>query len=492
MKQEKPEMLKAKIAPHIVEIIGELQNAGYEAYIVGGAVRDFLLNRNPKDYDLSCAATPEQIRRVFKRRHTMIIGRRFKLVHLFHEREIIEISTFRRRPSSTGAAALKGGKPRGNTPEHMIFRDNEYGSEEEDALRRDFTVNAVFYDPVHDKVKDFTGHGLADIKDGIVRTIGEPILRFEEDPVRILRAIKLVGQYGFKMDPETEEAVKCSLDLILHVSNSRLTLELEKILKSPYGDQIIEAFHKYGFLKRFLPWLEAKWNTPEREYMSKIWHLRNERVRSGEYRDSISLVMSLLALPFAETKLGENGVGGLWEYRHEIDYDLEDMLRAVMSPRAPTRRALAAAVRNLMLQTRMKEATGAKSVMRHPGYPHARELALIQNKLLWQIPDFEEIWPPARHQSSDFAPERDHQPQRRSRHGGRIDERPPFGQRGNKRIEKQDADDVEEREEFESEQNDEPSIEEVKKGSQQQPDDALNSQSEGLWSSVKGWLRLGY
>ena len=398
-------MLKPKIAPHIVSIVKEIQDAGFEAYIVGGAVRDFLLNRPPKDYDLSCSATPEQIRKVFKHRRTLIIGRRFRLVHLFHEREIIEISTFRRRPTETGIAQVKGkGKAHRDTPENMIFRDNEYGSAEEDALRRDFTVNAVFYDPVNDKIVDYTGLGISDIHSKIVRTIGDADLRFEEDPVRILRAIKLVGQYGFTMDDETKASVESSLDLILHVSNSRLTLEFEKILKSPYGDQIMEAFHRYGVLKRFLPFVDAHWDTPQGRYMRDLWRIRNERVRAKEYRDSISLAMALMVLPFAEARFGAKEPGGLWDYFPGIDYELADLLRAVTSPRSPTRRALAASIRTLMMQTRIKDASGSKKVQRHPGYPHARELGIIQNALTWQIPNFEEIWTEAHHHSSDFVP----------------------------------------------------------------------------------------
>ncbi len=404
-------MLKPKIAPHIVEIVKEIQDAGFEAYIVGGAVRDFLLNRQPKDYDLSCSATPEQVRRVFKRRRTLIIGKRFRLVHLFHNREIIEISTFRRRPVD-GAGKRPGDK---HAPENMIFRDNEYGCAEEDALRRDFTVNAVFYDPVHDKLIDFTGQGLDDIHGSVVRTIGEPQLRFEEDPVRVLRALKLVGQYGFTMEPETKAAVEASLDLIMHVSNSRLTLEFEKILKSPYGDLILDAFHKHGFLRRFLPVLDANWNTAQGRYMRRLWRRRNERVLAKQYRDSISLVMSLLALPFLEKDFGDASQGGLWEYRPGMEYGFKDAIGALIEPRAPTRRAIAASIRTLLLQPRLKKASSCKKTQRHPGYPHARELAIIQNEVLWKIPGFEELWPAPQHHSSDSAPFR----------GGRR--RPPRG-----------------------------------------------------------------
>lgn len=223
--------LRPKIAPYIVEIISQLQNAGYEAYIVGGAVRDFLLNRQPKDYDLSTSATPEQIKKVFRDRHVLIIGKRFRLVHLHHHGEIIEISTFRKRPQDQ--TELR--RPGKQAPEHMIFQDNEFGTAEEDAWRRDFTINAIFYDPVNDKIVDYTGMGMKDLAAKTVRSIGDPVLRFEEDPVRILRALKLVGQYDFTMDAETESAVTKCIEFIVHASASRLTLELEKIHENPYG-----------------------------------------------------------------------------------------------------------------------------------------------------------------------------------------------------------------------------------------------------------------
>ena len=113
-------------------------------------------------------------------------------------------------------------------------------------------MNALFYDPVHDKLCDFTGKGVEDIQNGIVRAIGTPALRFEEDPVRILRALKLVGQYGFRLEPETEKALLSAIPLIRLASDSRMTLEMEKILKNPYGEQILETFHQYGFLQYFL------------------------------------------------------------------------------------------------------------------------------------------------------------------------------------------------------------------------------------------------
>ena len=169
-------IFQPQIAPYITDIIAGLQEAGYEAYLVGGAVRDFLLQRQPKDYDISTSATPEEVKKVFKKNRVMIIGRRFRLVHFYHGQEIIEISTFRKKPESVKATERPARVQ--DAPENMIFRDNEFGTVQEDAERRDFTVNALFYDPVNDKLYDFTGMGVDDIKKGIVRAIGNPQVRF--------------------------------------------------------------------------------------------------------------------------------------------------------------------------------------------------------------------------------------------------------------------------------------------------------------------------
>ena len=146
------------VAPHVVDLISELQNAGYEAYIVGGAIRDLLLGRKPKDFDISTSATPEEVRAVFGRRIARIIGKRFRLVHVEYSGELFEVSTFRRAPTRTAANSKK------ELPENLILSDNSFGTAEEDAWRRDFTVNALFYDPVNSELLDYTGQGIDDIR----------------------------------------------------------------------------------------------------------------------------------------------------------------------------------------------------------------------------------------------------------------------------------------------------------------------------------------
>ena len=383
--------IQKEIAPHITGIVARLQDAGYEAYVVGGAVRDLLLGRKPKDYDIATSATPSEVRKVFRDRRTLLIGRRFQLVHLFHKDEIVEISTFRRRPVQDQQAFRKNDRP---APEHMIFQDNEFGNAQEDAFRRDFTVNALLYDPVENEYADHTGMGRKDLEDRIVRSIGNPMIRFEEDPVRILRALKLAGQYGFSIEKETEEAIGKSLHLITLVSPSRLTLELEKILKNPYSHEILRVFRKYGFLRYFLPYIDKNFDTEECRYFFALLEKRNNRVLARSYRDSISVGMSVFTLPFMERCCAVNGgreyvPGSLWENRPSFE-DFEDLLHAVLHPQTPTRRSVAAAVKILMMQPRLKGIRSMKeqdiaALPRNKSYSHARELAIIQNEVNWKM-----------------------------------------------------------------------------------------------------------
>ena len=410
-----PTSLKNKVDPYILDVIGRLRSAGFETYLVGGAVRDILLDRTPKDYDVSTSATPEEIRRVFRDRHTLIIGRRFRLVHLIRGRDITEISTFRKRPDQEEQADRP--KRCENAPENMIFHDNSFGSSRDDAFRRDFTVNAIFYDPVDDRLVDHTGLGVKDLRDGVVRTIGNPALRFEEDPVRVLRAIKLVGQYGFAMEPETGKAVRDSIELICHASPSRLSLELEKILRNSYTGSILKAFHDYGFLRYYLPELDSKFGTPQMDYALALLNLRGERIRGGIFRASLSTAVAMVALPFAEDEIGHTEPGGLWEPYYGVESDLRHLVLRMFSPLVLTHRTTSDTVCNLVMQPRFFFHRKLHAIADRKGYPGAREFALIQNLVAWHIPGFEESCPlPVRTSSG---PKRRRQ---RRRRGGRGEE----------------------------------------------------------------------
>lgn len=382
--------IKAKIAPYVVETVEQLQSAGHETYIVGGAVRDSMLDRVPKDYDISTSATPRQICKVFGHKRTFIVGRRFRLVHLHHGKEVIEISTFRQEPNRKKQDIRPRRTP---PPENMIFHDNEFGTSEEDAWRRDFTVNAIFYDPVKDEIIDFTGMGVNDINNGHVRAIGNADLRFEEDPVRLLRALKLVGQYGFELEPETRESLAANISLITHASHSRLTLELEKILKNPYSADIFRAFRQYGLMKFYMPFLDSQWETEAGQYALALLAEKNKRQREGLYRDSMSLAIATMALPFVEEYIGNDEPGNLWENYKGIGGEIKKVILRVFTPHTMIRRLTASALKMLIMQPSFKYARKPGTIFNNRSYPNGRELMLIQNEINWQIPGMLDKWP---------------------------------------------------------------------------------------------------
>lgn len=368
--------IKLKISSTAQHVVMTLQEAGFEAYIVGGAIRDLLLERTPKDFDIGCSATPEEVRQVFGRRNARIIGKRFRLTHVTCRGELFEVSTFRKAPVEAGHNEREVPNEE-DLPENLIVSDNSWGTAIEDAWRRDFTVNALFYDPVSGELYDHTGMGLEDIKNKTVRAIGEPALRFEEDPVRMLRALKLVGQFDFTLESKTENALFGSLELLKHASPSRLALELEKIFGSAYGDRHFKAFHDYGLLEYFLPEFERAWDTPVMERALALLYERNCRLEEGRYRNSVSLAMACVALPFVEEELeiipgspiaGKKSSRAISHVLENIFLPLHMMMRLTLS-----------AERVLGQQTIFDQGKCPQELFTSRSYPNSRELKIIRS-----------------------------------------------------------------------------------------------------------------
>ncbi len=231
-----------------------LQRAGFKAFVVGGAVRDLLLARHPKDFDIATDATPEEVRGVFRR--SRIIGRRFRLVHVMFGAETIEVSTFR------SAHDAKDSVDNANTDEHgRLLRDNVYGSQADDAMRRDFTMNALFYDPETEEVWDYAD-GVSDIAKKRVVMIGDPEARYREDPVRMLRAARLAGKLGFTIDSATKAPIAELKSLLTNVPEARLFDEMQKLLFSGHALDCLTMLRSLGLHSLLLPSLDELLHNP--------------------------------------------------------------------------------------------------------------------------------------------------------------------------------------------------------------------------------------
>jgi poly(A) polymerase len=232
------------ISPAAAKVCAVLRDGGFSAYIVGGAVRDLLLGIVPKDFDIATDARPEQIKPLFRR--ALLIGRRFRLVHVMIGAETVEVSTFRAADPQTSEKDEHG----------RVLRDNVFGSQEEDARRRDFTVNALYYDPLSEEVVDFHG-GLADLKKRVLRVIGDPAARYREDPVRMLRAVRLGAKLGLRLDPATQAPIAEMAPLMERVPPARLFDEMLKLLLSGHASACLRQLREVGLSKGLLPLLDV-------------------------------------------------------------------------------------------------------------------------------------------------------------------------------------------------------------------------------------------
>ena len=230
------------ISKNVLAIINTLQANNFEAYIVGGAIRDILISLTPKDFDIATNAKPEEIRHLFK--NSRIIGRRFRLVHIFFGRELIEVSTFRAKPEKV--ERLKNG----------ILKDNEYGTKEEDAVRRDFTCNALYFDPKRNKIFDFF-NGIEDLKNRHLNMIGNAKIRLAEDPVRAIRAIRFSAKLGFEIDNKLKQQIIQVLPELKKIPYSRLFDEILKIFLTGYAENSFKLVNDFNLAKIFFPSLQS-------------------------------------------------------------------------------------------------------------------------------------------------------------------------------------------------------------------------------------------
>lgn len=262
------------ISHSALKVLYRLNSAGYSAYLVGGCVRDLLLDKQPKDFDIATDALPEEIRKLF--RNCRLIGKRFRLAHIVFGKEIIEVATFR-----TGHQ--EGQEKHGHTHEGMIIRDNMYGAIEDDVWRRDFTVNSLYYNIADFSIVDYTG-GMADLKANMLRMIGDPVQRFHEDPVRLLRAVRFMGKLGLQISPETEKPLQDLSHLLANVSPARLYQEVLKFFQEGATLNTFKLFQQYRLFAQLFPQTaEALSKHPEAvKLIEAALHSTDQRLESGK------------------------------------------------------------------------------------------------------------------------------------------------------------------------------------------------------------------
>ena len=344
--QSRHGITRNSISSGALKVCDVLADRGHAAYVVGGAVRDLLLNIEPKDFDIATDARPEQIKPLFRR--ALLIGRRFRLVHVMLGPETLEVSTFRGADIKTAEKDEHG----------RVLRDNVFGTVEEDARRRDFSVNALYFDPRTGDVIDYHG-GLADLKKRTLRIIGDPETRFREDPVRMLRAVRLGAKLGLSIENSTRAPIKRLAPLLEHVPPPRLFEEMLKLLLSGHSNACLRQLRHEGLHKGMLPLLDVILDQPLGErFVTLALAQTDERVLADRPVSPAFLFAALLwhevlAAWKAREKRGERRIAAL-------EAAMDDVLDAQSGKLAITRRLTATMREVWAMQPRFEERSGQR------------------------------------------------------------------------------------------------------------------------------------
>lgn len=343
---------RSQISENALKVLQRLKKADFEAYLVGGCVRDLLLGREPKDFDVATNASPEQVKQVF--RNCRIIGRRFRLAHVFFGREIIEVATFRGSETDDSEQQLVHEDGR-------VLRDNVFGTLEEDVWRRDFTVNALYYNIRDFSVIDYTG-GMEDHRNAVLRLIGDPVVRYREDPVRMLRAVRFAVKLGFTLHPETEKPIFELADLLKGIPAARLYDEVLKLFLAGYGLQTFEMLRHYGLFGILFPLTDKCLETQAHDFprLFLIRALENSDIRYAEGKSLTPyfLLSALLwePLQMAAEKRIQQGENETIAYQNAANDILNKQIKITAMPRHITQ-----AMRDVwFMQNKFSRTVGAR------------------------------------------------------------------------------------------------------------------------------------
>lgn len=359
---------KADISTNALKVLARLTEAGFQAYLVGGSVRDLLLGKSPKDFDVATDATPQEVRRLF--RNARIIGRRFKLAHILYHREIIEVTTFRgHEPVNVNQ----------QTNEHgMLIRDNVYGTLEDDAWRRDFTVNALYYCEEDESMIDITG-GINDLKQCTLRMIGDPSKRYQEDPVRMLRAIRFCAKLDFVLEAATAAPMHHFNHLILHVSSSRLFDEMIKLYQCGHAQTVQNLLLKYGLFNHLFPQTSALADTyPVHALLNLTLENTDKRIQENKPVTPAFIYAALLWFPLLDQikALKESGVDPLPAIDQAMATVITQQNKIITIPKRFTQ-----VIREVwLMQFRFEKRTGVRAyhLLEHPRFRAAYDFMALR------------------------------------------------------------------------------------------------------------------
>jgi poly(A) polymerase len=378
---------RSQISENALKVLYRLQKEGYDAYLVGGCVRDLLLGREPKDFDVATDADPNQIKRIF--RNCRIIGRRFRLAHVHFGREVIEVATFR------GDGDRQSTELQVLDDEGRLLRDNVYGTIEEDVWRRDFTVNALYYRLKDFAVIDYVG-GMADLNAGTLKLIGDPETRFREDPVRMLRAVRFAVKLGFNLDSECQKGIHSVVDQLSSIPSARLYDEVLKLFLSGYALQTFEMLNHYGLFRVLFPAtaksLASKEGAVTRQLVTRALKNSDDRIADGKTVTAYFLFAALLWEPVLARAKGlmNQGVG---QYIAHQDAANEIIAKQVKTTAMP--RHITMAMREVWnLQSKLDVCVGSKPsrLLAHPRFRAGFDFLLLRAETGGASPELAAWW----------------------------------------------------------------------------------------------------
>lgn len=358
------------LSPSTLKVLYRLHRAGFIAYLVGGAVRDLMIGRTPKDFDVGTNARPQQVRQLF--RNARVIGRRFRIARVQFGEEIIEVSTFRR--------CLVVEEPDGEETSDVLAPEatgeDEYGTPEEDAFRRDFTVNGLFYNIADFTVIDFVG-GLEDLQRRTIRSIGPPAERFLEDPVRMMRAVEYAVRLGFSLEPQTAAAIRGLFREIRRASAARLAYELTESLKSGYAAGIFSGLWGFGLLSEVLPFV-ASYDPQQQELLFRL--LAQADAVQRQRKLSEEALLALLVWPWLAKPLAEAAAGSVpWSHlESEIKARVGEMAQLLAFSHYRGHLVRYGLLYLARLHHEPRSARKAVRLVRHEAFPVAMDLLAVQ------------------------------------------------------------------------------------------------------------------